>query len=96
VIVGDCCVGAGCGGASCAGEGAVGGGGAAAAGGATTRRRWSTHASHPVEQRMYAQSLRVSITMTSSPGSRFAAGALDPSGAAHAGRPSLGTTWVCA
>ena len=36
-----------------------------------------------------------SSSITSRPGSRLAAGAAEPSGAAQAGRPSVGATWVC-
>src|SRR5262245_34578552 len=90
--------GPGCAGAAC-GTGWVGGGadgvGAGAGPGAdSTRRRPSTHASHPFEHRTNAQSARRSRTITSSPGSRVAAGAVDPSGPGQAGSPSVGTTCV--
>src|ERR671910_1983853 len=80
---------------------AVGGGGGAGVGAVTgagaewMRRRPSTHASQPFEQRMRAQSPRRSSSMTSRPAARFAAGATDPSGSFQAGSPSVGAAWVC-
>src|SRR5689334_24804627 len=71
-------------------EAVVGVGAVVGAGADTIRRRPSTHASHPFEHRTCAQSPRDSISITSRPGSRFAAGAAESSGAAQAGRPSVG------